>query len=368
MTVRTQAVIRLDALRHNVANIRSRLQKGCQLMAVLKGDGYGHGIAGIYETLRDSGVERYAVAVWEEGALLRSLGATEPILILGDTCDACLPMLLEHNLIPTIFCVETARKLNDLAKKAGVRHPIHIKLDTGMSRIGFPAEDSTVAAIREIAAMENLEIAGMFTHFAKADEPDGVAAKAQLDKYLKMIEKLEKAGVHIPLRHVSNSPAILLRPEAQLDAVRAGDILFALNPVETEQWEKEDFRQVLHWYTQVALVKEVPAGTEVGYGGTYTTTRPTVIATLPVGFADGYSRRLSNKGRVIIHGCEAPVIGRVCMDQMMVDVTDIPGVSRGDTVTLLGETMTIHRMADLIDCNVDEVVCNISKRVSRVYE
>ena len=368
MTVRTQAVICLDALRHNVQNVRSRLRDGCQLMAVLKGDGYGHGIAGIYETLRTAGVDRYAVAVWEEGALLRRLGATEPILILGDTCDDCLSMLLEHDLTPTVFSVDTARKLNALAEKAGVRLGVHIKIDTGMSRIGFPAADSTVAAVLEIAAMENLQITGAFTHFSRADEPDGVCATAQLEQYLQMIDKLEKAGVPIPLKHVSNSPAILLRPEAQLDAVRAGDVLFALNPVDAEQWEKEDFRQVLHWYTQVAMVKQVPAGTEVGYGGTFVTTRPTVIATLPVGFADGYSRRLSNRGKVLIRGCEAPVIGRVCMDQMMVDVTDIPGVSRGDTVTLLGGTMTIHRMADLIDCNVDEVVCNISKRVPRVYE
>ena len=368
MTVRTQAVICLDALRHNVQNTKSRLHEGCDLMAVLKGDGYGHGIAGIYETLHNSGIKRYAVAVWEEGALLRSVGCTDPILILGDTCDDCLTKLLEHDLTPTIFSVETAAKLNDLAKAAGVRHPIHIKLDTGMSRIGFPADDRAVEAVKEIAKMENLQITGAFTHFAKADETDGVSATAQLDKYLQVIEKIEAAGVKIPLKHVSNSPAILLRPEAQLDAVRAGDILFALNPVELEQWEREDFQQVLHWYTQVALVKEVPAGTEVGYGGTYTTTRPTVIATLPVGFADGYSRRLSNKGKVRIRGCDAPIIGRVCMDQMMVDVTDIPGVRRGDTVTLLDDILTIHWMADLVDCNVDEIVCNISKRVPRVYE
>jgi len=368
MTVRTQAVIRLDALRHNVQNVQRRLKDGCALMAVLKGDGYGHGIAGIYETLRQSGVRRYAVAVWEEGEMLRRAGCKEPILVLGDTCDGCLPKLLEYDLIPTVFSVETAQKLNELAREAGVCHPVHIKLDTGMSRIGFPADERAVEAAKAIAAMENLTIAGAFTHFAKADEPDGISANTQLNKYLQAIENMENAGIPIPLKHVSNSPAILLRPEAQLDAVRAGDILFALNPVETEQWEQEDFRQVLHWYTQVAMVKEVPAGTEVGYGGTFVTDRPTVIATLPVGFADGYSRRLSNKGKVLIHGCEAPIIGRVCMDQMMVDVTDIPGVCRGDTVTLLGETMTIHRMADMIDCNVDEIVCNISKRVPRIYE
>ena len=337
-------------------------------MAVLKGDGYGHGIAGMYETFRSCGVKHFAVAVWEEGAMLRQAGCKEPILILGDTCDDCLDKLLEHNLMPTIFDLQTAKKLNSLAKAAGVRHSVHIKIDTGMSRIGFPADERAVDGALQIAAMENLHIAGIFTHFAKADEPDGVAATEQLNKYQQVIDKLEQSGVKIPMKHVSNSPAVLLRPEMQLDAVRAGDILFALNPVDLPLWEKEDFQQVLHWYTQVAMVKEVPAGTPVGYGGTYVTERPTVIATLPVGFADGYNRRFSNKGKVRIHGQEAPIIGRVCMDQMMVDVTDISGVSRGDTVALLDDVLTIHAMADLIDVNVDEIVCGITKRVPRVYE
>ena len=337
-------------------------------MAVLKGDGYGHGIAGMYETFRSCGVKHYAVAVWEEGVMLRQAGCQEPILILGDTCDDCLDKLLEYDLMPTIFDVQTAAKLNDLAKKGGVCHPVHIKIDTGMSRIGFSADERGVDAVLQIAAMKYLRIAGAFTHFAKADEPDGVSATEQLDKYRQVIAKLEQAGIKIPMKHVSNSPAVLLRPEAQLDAVRAGDILFALNPVDLELWEKEDFRQVLCWYTQVAMVKEVPGGTQVGYGGTFVTERPTVIATLPIGFADGYSRRLSNRGKVRIHGQDAPIIGRVCMDQMMVDVTDIPGVKRGDTVTLLDDTLSIHWMADLIDANVDEIVCGISKRVPRVYE
>ena len=368
MTVRTQAVIRLDALCHNVRNIQSRLQDGCQLMAVLKGDGYGHGIAGIYPALHSCGVERFAVAVWEEGEMLRRAGCQDPILILGDTCDDCLPMLLQYDLIPTIFSVATAEKLNDLAAEAGVCHPVHLKIDTGMSRIGFPADERAVEAAKAIAKLPNLTIAGVFTHFAKADEPDGIAAGTQFAKYQAVLEQMEEAGITIATKHVSNSPAILLRPEVQLDAVRAGDILFALCPVDEDLWEKEDFRQVLHWYTQVAMVKEVPAGTEVGYGGTFVTQRTTTIATLPIGFADGYSRRLSNRGKVRINGCDAPIIGRVCMDQMMVDVTDIPNVQRGDTVTLLDDTLTIHWMADLIDCNVDEVVCSISKRVPRVYE
>ena len=217
---------------------------------------------------------------------------------------------------------------------------------------------------RDSSTSEN----GIFTHFSRADEPDGIVATRQLNQYLHMIQKLEAAGVPIPLKHISNSPAILLHPEAQLDAVRAGDILFGLNPVDNDLWEKEDFMQVLHWYTQVVMVKEVPTGTQVGYGGTHVTTRPTKIATIPVGFVDGFSRRLSNLGHVRIHGQNAPILGRVCMDQFMVDVTDIPGVTRGDTVSLLDDDVTILQTADLIGANVDEIVCGIGKRVPRVYE
>ena len=365
---RTEAVIRLDALTHNVENIRSRLRPGCELIAVLKGDSYGHGITGIYPALKIAGVTRYAVAIWEEGAMLRNAGCTEPILILGDTCDDMLEQVVNHRLIPTIFSVETAQKLNSIAADAGVRQPVHIKIDTGMSRIGFPADDSCVEAVRQIEKMGNIVIEGAFTHFSRADEPDGVVASEQLEKYLRIIRKLESAGIHIPVKHISNSPAILLRPEAQMDAVRAGDILFALCPVDDDIWEKEDFQQVMHWYTQVAHVKTVPPGTQVGYGGTFTTQRATTIATLPVGFADGYSRRLSNVGKVKIGNSYAPIIGRVCMDQFMVDVTDIPGVKRGDTVALLDDDLSILWMANLIGANVDEIVCGVSKRVPRVYE
>lgn len=368
LSQRTEAVIRLDSLTHNVKNICGRLHPGCQLMAVLKGDGYGHGIAGIYPALKAAGVLRYAVAIWEEGVALRNAGCNEPVLILGDTCDDMLEMVVKHRLIPTIFSVDTAEKLNRIATQAGVKQPVHIKIDTGMSRIGFPADDSCVEAVLRISKLDHIDIEGAFTHFAKADEPDGLSAAFQLKKYLQIMDKLEAAGIRIPMKHVSNSPAILLRPEAQLDAVRAGDILFALCPVDDELWAREDFQQVLCWYTQVAHVKTVPVGTQVGYGGTFTTRRTTKIATIPVGFADGYSRRLSNNGKVKIRGAYAPVIGRVCMDQFMVDVTDIPNVQRGDTVTLLDDDLSVLWMANMIDANVDEIVCGISKRVPRVYE
>ena len=368
LTRRTEAVVRLDALRHNIRNIQARLDKGCRMMAVLKGDGYGHGLQQIFPTLKAAGIADFAVAIWEEGVALRQAGCTDPILILGDTCDDCLEQLVLHNLTPTIFSLETAQKLNELAAAHGCVQPVHIKIDTGMSRIGFPAEEASVEPIVAIDRMENLQITGAFTHFARADEPDGQAADRQFRAYRLLLERLETAGLSIPFCHVSNSPAILLHPQFRLDGVRAGDILYGLNPVEDEIWAKEDFRQVMHWYTQVAMVKTVPAGTQVGYGGTYTTQRPTAIATIPIGFADGYNRRLSNRGKVRIHGQDAPIIGRVCMDQFMVDVTDIPNVQRGDTVSLLDDEVSILWMANLLDVNVDEIVCNISKRVPRVYE
>lgn len=368
LTRRTEAVVRLHALRHNIENVQARLHDGCRLMAVLKGDGYGHGIQRIYPTLRDAGITDYAVAIWEEGVLLRECGCSGPILVLGDTCDDCLEQLVLHKLTPAIFSEATAEKLNALAKMHGCVQPVHIKIDTGMSRIGFPADDRALAPIERISRMENLQITGAFTHFARADEPDGKAAMAQFDAYMALVARLEEMGIPIPFKHVSNSPAIVLHPQVQLDGVRAGDILYGLNPVDDELWEKEDFQQVMHWYTQVAMVKEVPAGTQVGYGGTFTTQRPTTIATIPIGFADGYSRKLSNRGKVRIHGMDAPIIGRVCMDQFMVDVTDIPNVQRGDTVSLLDDHVSILWMANLLDANVDEIVCGISKRVPRVYE
>lgn len=368
MAQRTEAVVSLKALERNVLGIRKRLQRDVEIMAVLKGDGYGHGEKGIYPTLKKCGIERYAVAVWEEGASLRNAGCTEPILLLGDTCDGQLENIIKFNLTPAIFSEDTADKLNTLAKWSGSVIPVHIKIDTGMSRIGFADTDESLKTIKRINNLSNIKITGAFTHFSRADEADGKSAKAQLERYLSFVEKLENEGIEIECKHVANSPAILLRPETQLDAVRAGDVLFGLCPIDEDEWEKLEFEQVMSWYTYVVMVKEVPAGTEVGYGGTFVCERDTKIATIPVGFADGYSRRLSNRGKVRINGEEAPIIGRVCMDQFMVDVTDIGEVKRGDAVSLLDDKLSVLWMADLLDCNVDEIVCSISKRVPRIYE
>ena len=370
---RTEAVVSLRALEKNVLGIRKRLGREVEIMAVLKGDGYGHGEKGIYPTLKKCGIERYAVAVWEEGASLREAGCTEPILLLGDTCDGQLENIIKFNLTPAIFSEDTADKLNTLAKWSGNTVPVHIKIDTGMSRIGFADNVESLRTIKRINNLSNIKITGAFTHFSRADESDGQSAKAQFERYLSFIDKLEDEGIKIPCKHVANSPAILLRPETQLDAVRAGDVLFGLCPIDEEDWNLMEFEQVMSWYTYVVMVKEVPEGTEVGYGGTcyggtFVCPRDTKIATIPVGFADGYSRKLSNKGKVRINGYEAPIIGRVCMDQFMVDVTDIPEVKRGDTVSLIDDKLSVLWMADLLDCNVDEIVCSVSKRVPRIYE
>lgn len=367
-TQRTAAVVHLDRLRANTENIRARLQPQVEMVAVLKGDGYGHGIEGIVPTLQQCGVRRFAVAVWEEGAALRRAGVTEePILVLGDTWDDQLEQLVLHRLAATVFAEETALKLNELAAKHGMIQPVHIKFDTGMHRIGFATDDAALDAVARIAALPNLTVAGAFTHFARADELDCDVTEQQYQRFMGAIAGLRQRGVEIPFLHVANSASILLRPEVHLQGARAGDILYGLCPIDETLWPEMGLQEVLTWQTYVALVKTVPAGSQIGYGGTHVTTRDTLVATLPVGFADGYDRRLSNLGYVMIRGQKAPILGRVCMDQMMVDVTDIPQVQRGDEVTLLGDGISIAQMAEMLQINVDEILCHITKRVPRVY-
>lgn len=364
---RTAVAVDLKLLEQNIRRIRRMLKPGVELTAVLKADGYGHGAAGIYPTFRKCGTERFAVAIWEEGAALRKAGATEPILLLGDTREEALPEVIRYRLTPTVFSLSGAAAIEQAAAEAGIRQSVQIKIDTGMHRIGFASTEESVEPIRAIARLPHLEITGIFSHFARADEADPGSARAQLEKFMQMNTLLERAGICIPCRHIANSPAILTMEEAQLDTVRAGDILYGLSPSDEFDWSFAGLRQILSWYTYVAMIKEVPAGEAVGYGGTYITSRPTRIATLPVGFADGYRRGLSNRGKVMIRGQEAPIIGRICMDQCMADVTGIADVQEKDTVTLLDETLSVEWMAGLLQTNVDEIVCGISKRVPRIY-
>ena len=368
--MRTAAIVHLDRLRHNLELTRDRyVAGGAEIIAVLKGDAYGCGIAGVYPTFRGFGIKRYAVAVWEEGRDLRAAGAKdEEIIILGDTCHWQYEELFRNRLIPTIFSLDIAKALSSMAQERGESLSVSIKVDTGMSRIGFPAGEGAADAACAIAAMPGLRIAGMFTHFACADEDPSPSMDRQLDLFLKTAELARSRGVKIPMLHTANSPATLLHPKTHLDAVRPGDILYGLNPVDNDLWHSMDFKEVITWETYVAHVKTVPAGTSVGYGATFTTEKETVIATIPVGFADGYRRHLSNKGCVYINGCKAPIIGRVCMDQFMVDASGVPGIKPGDRVELLGDHFSILDMADMLDLNVDEIVTGITKRVPRIYE
>lgn len=366
--MRTAAVVHLDRLRHNLELVRDEYAApGAEIFAVLKGDAYGCGISNVYPVFRDFGIKKYAVAIWEEGRDLRAAGAEdEEIIILGDTCPWQYAELFEYRLIPTVFSTDTARALSRMAEERGETLNVSIKVDTGMSRIGFPAGQEAADAAVEISKLPGLKIHGMFTHFACADEDPSPSMDRQLKLFLDTAGLIRKRGVEIPLLHTANSPATLLHQKTHLDAIRPGDILYGLNPVGNDLWRSMDFQEVITWETYVAHVKTVPAGTSVGYGATFTTDRDTVIATIPVGFADGYRRHLSNKGCVYIKGCKAPIIGRVCMDQFMVDASGVPGVKPCDRVELLGEHFGILDMADMLDLNVDEVVTGISKRVPRV--
>ena len=365
---RTAAIIHLDTLAANVRNIQARLGPGTELIAVVKADAYGHGAAGIYPTLRACGVRSYAVAFWQEGAALRTAGAeTEPIILLADTPDGELERVIEQRLTPTVFDVGMAERLDALAARAGVVQPVQIKLDTGMHRIGFPASPAAVEPVMRVAGMKHLRIAGAFTHFSRADEPECGATERELAAFLDTAAALRRAGVDIPALHAANSPGTLLWPESYLDAIRPGDVLYGLCPVEWDRWKDQGLRQVMEWVSRVSMVKTLPPGAPVGYGGTFVTDRETRLVTVPVGFADGYSRGLSNRGRVRIRGRYAPIVGRICMDQFMADVTDIPGVERGDEVTLLDEELNAFWMAELLGTNVDEIACSVGKRVPRVY-
>ena len=365
---RTRAVIHLDRLERNVERIKKLIGPDVELIAVLKGDAYGHGIDGVFPAFKKCGIKSYAVAIAQEGVRLRKCGAADEfIMILGDSCNGSFADIAEYNLTPAIFDYETARELDAAAREHNKLVSIEIKIDTGMSRIGFKAGKDCVEQIKKISELPNLRIAGAFTHFVAADELDNPLTEKQLSAFESTIELLKDEGVSIPKLHVANSPAAMLRPNTYLDAVRVGDAVFGLCPIEDSAWKQSGFEEVMTWNSYVALVKTIPAGSVVGYGATYVAAKDTRVATIPVGFADGYSRELSNIGVVVINGEKAPVIGRICMDQFMVDVTDIRDVSRGTRVELLGNGFGILDMANLLDRNVDEIVCAVTARVPRYY-
>ncbi len=360
----------MDAIYQNAKGAKALTRPGTKFMAVIKADGYGHGAVPLAKALENV-ADAYGVATLEEGVELRQAGVVKPILILGVTPVPLYQEMLVYDIAATIFQLDMARELSRTAVRLGRKARVHIKLDTGMSRIGFlPGRDS-IQAVKQIAALPGIDLEGCFTHFARMDERDKTKAREQLDRYLKFVEELRQEGVQIPIRHASNSAGILEMEEANLDMVRDGICLYGLYPSEEVNKNRLELIPAMGLRAYISYVKTLPAGVEVGYGGTYTTKRTTRVATIPVGYADGYPRALSNQGRVLVRGQSAPIIGRVCMDQFMVDVTDIPEAGEGDRVTLFGRDgeayISVEEVAEMACSFNYEMVCSVGKRVPRVY-
>lgn len=368
--LRTYCEIDLKAIRENYKNIKEKTGSDAMTMAVIKADGYGHGAVEIAHCLSDI-ADYFGVATIEEGVELRAAGLAQPILLLGYNS----PSLYEKNIIydidQTIYSYETAKAMSDMAGKLGKTARIHIALDTGMTRIGFSADGRGLHEVERIAALPHLKIEGLFTHLSCADMTDKTYTNTQLARYDAFVELLDEAGISIPIKHLCNSAAIMEFDHHRYDMARAGIILYGLYPSEEVMKENLPLIPALSWRSHVVHIMEPEMNRGVSYGATYVVDHPCRLATVSIGYADGYSRGLSNKGWVLIHGEKAPIVGRVCMDQMMVDITDIPDVKIEDTVTLIGrdgeEEITVEEMAALCGSFNYEFVCDIEKRVPRIY-
>ncbi len=369
---RVKAVISLDAVEHNFHEMRKNIAQDTKMIAVVKANAYGHGAVQIAHLIQNYDyIWGFATATAEEALALRKAGVMKPILILGIVFDEYYPELVRNHIRPAVCEYEEARKLSAEAVSQGETVHIHIALDTGMTRIGFADIPESVEEIRKIAALPNLEIEGMFTHFARADEYDRSPAMVQLERYREFSGRVAEAGVEIPLHHCSNSAGIIRVPEANLSIVRAGITIYGIYPSAQVETDIVRLAPVMELKSHVTYVKDVEPGTAISYGGTFAADRKLRVATVPVGYADGYPRQLSNKGWVLIHGQKAPILGRICMDQFMVDVTDIPDVCKGDEVTLIGrdgdEFISMDEMGELSGRFSYEFACDISTRVPRIY-
>lgn len=369
---RVKAVVSLDAIAHNFAEMKKNIAKGTKIVAVIKADGYGHGAEAIARLIEDYDyIWGFAVATPEEALQLRTFGVKKPILILGIVFEEYFTQMIAKEIRLTVCTYEMAQKLSEEAQRQGRDVHIHIGLDTGMSRIGFADRQESVEEIKKISQLPNLKIEGMFTHFARADETDRSPAIDQLNRYLNFAKLLEGAGIQIPMKHCSNSAGIIRVPEANLNAVRAGITIYGIYPSSEVERDIVKLIPAMELKSHISYIKTVEPGAAFSYGGTFTAKKEMKVATIPVGYADGYPRSLSNKGWVLIHGKKAPILGRVCMDQFMVDITKIPDAKAGDEVTLIGkdgkEFISIEKFGDLSGRFSYEFACDISKRVPRVY-
>lgn len=372
---RVWAEIDLDAVVKNMESIKQRVGSQAKVIAVIKTDGYGHGAAQIAKVLEtDEQVWGYAVATSEEALSLREAGIRKHILVLGYTFPYSYEQMIAEEIRITVFMEETAKLLSEQALKMGKTCYVHVKADTGMTRIGIRPDDEGVAFIDRIRKLPGLEVEGVFTHFATADEKDRTKTHRQYELFKEFTDKTESSlNWRIPIKHCANSASIVEMPQMHMDAVRAGIILYGLWPSKAVETDHQiDLCPILSLKTRVVYVKNVPTGQEISYGGTFTTKRDTKVATVCIGYGDGYPRSLSNIGFVLIKGQKAPILGRVCMDQFMVDVTDIDAeISVGDVVTLIGkdggEVITMEELGELSGRFNYELACDLGKRIPRIY-
>lgn len=368
---RTYAMVDLNAIRHNILEEKRHIRQGTRIMAIVKANAYGHGAVRVAQCLLDL-VDAYGVAMIEEALELRRAGIDKTILILGHTGKEWFPEVIEYGISQTVYTADMARQLSDTAQKLGKKAIIHIKIDTGMSRIGFLPTDENVSVVKDICRLPGIEVEGIFTHFARADETSLAPAEEAFCRYMDFVTKLEHEGISIPVKHVANSAAILAFPKAHLDMVRSGITTYGIYPSDEVPQDVLHLQPAMQWKTTISYIKEIEAGTKVSYGGTFTAGRKTTIATIPVGYADGMKRALSNRGRVLIHGQYAPIIGRICMDQFMADITEIPEAKEGDEVTLFGTdgdaVLPIEEAAAGAYSFPYEFLCSITDRVPRKYK
>ena len=369
MYFRTQARIDLDAVEYNCSNVRAKLPDDCKLLGVIKADAYGHGAVELAHLL-DEKCDFFGVACIEEAVELKKAGVKAPVLILGYVDSNVYDLVVKYDVRIPIFSMESAVALSNEAVRQGKTVPFHFCIDTGMSRIGFQVNEQSADMCKEITLLPNIEAEGLFSHFATADEADLTKAKAQREKYKAFVKMLEDRGVTIPVKHLNNSAGIMNFDE-YFDMCRMGIILYGLYPSEEVDKSLLDIKPVMSWLTHITHIKTLEPGREISYGGTYKTTEPRVIATIPVGYADGYPRCLSNKGRVIINGQYANIVGRVCMDQFMVDVTDVKEVDLSSTVTLVGSDgdacLSMEEVSNSAHSFNYELPCRVARRVPRVY-
>lgn len=367
---RVYAQIDLDAIRNNMEEMEKELPKGTKIIGIVKADGYGHGSVPVAKAI-DPFVQGYGVATVEEALLLRRHAVTKPILVLGVVHESQYEEMIRQEIRPTLFEKERLKAYGDLAGRLGKKAPVHLALDTGMSRIGMEPDEQGADMAAWAAGHPGLFLEGLFTHFARADETDKTKAYAQLERYRHFVSLLKERGVEIPIKHCANSAGIIEHIGLDLDAVRAGISIYGMYPSDEVDKTHVRLHPALSLKSFVTYVKTLAPGREISYGGTFTTQAAMRVATIPVGYGDGYPRNLSGKGWVLIRGEKAPILGRVCMDQFMVDVTHIQGVKEDDPVTLIGQDngrqITVEDLARAGGGFHYEIVCDIGKRVPRVY-